>query len=105
MVKATDLALFSSKHSVLDSPRRAAVAMIFRAANVAPVNSSRYKNFDKFLNQEWAPRKHLELLFILRSHRTGDRWSGHVAFPGGRQDKCETDYQSVVREVCPLFLL
>ena len=26
----------------------------------------------------------LELLFIQRSHRQGDPWSGHLAFPGGR---------------------
>jgi len=25
-----------------------------------------------------------ELLFIKRSHREGDPWSGHIAFPGGR---------------------
>jgi 8-oxo-dGTP pyrophosphatase MutT (NUDIX family) len=27
-----------------------------------------------------------ELLFIRRAERTGDPWSGHVAFPGGRMD-------------------
>ena len=28
----------------------------------------------------------LELLFIRRSEHPGDPWSGHVAFPGGKQD-------------------
>ncbi|MBT5707962.1 MAG: CoA pyrophosphatase [Verrucomicrobia bacterium] len=29
----------------------------------------------------------LEILFIRRSHRQGDPWSGHLAFPGGRLEK------------------
>ena len=28
----------------------------------------------------------LELCFIRRAERTGDPWSGHVAFPGGREE-------------------
>jgi 8-oxo-dGTP pyrophosphatase MutT (NUDIX family) len=31
--------------------------------------------------------KDLEILFIRRSHRQGDPWSGHLAFPGGRLEK------------------
>ena len=29
----------------------------------------------------------LEVLLIKRAERTGDRWSGHMALPGGREDK------------------
>ncbi|MDX1587368.1 MAG: CoA pyrophosphatase [Oleiphilaceae bacterium] len=29
----------------------------------------------------------MELLFIQRSHREGDPWSGHMAFPGGRLER------------------
>lgn len=43
--------------------RRAAVAMILRGAARAP-----------------------EVLFIERAERSGDPWSGHMAFPGGRVD-------------------
>ena len=28
-----------------------------------------------------------EILFIKRAERTGDPWSGHLAFPGGRADR------------------
>jgi 8-oxo-dGTP pyrophosphatase MutT (NUDIX family) len=28
----------------------------------------------------------IELLLIERAHKAGDPWSGHMAFPGGRQD-------------------
>ena len=36
----------------------------------------------------------LEVLFILRSRYQGDRWSGQIAFPGGKQeeaDRCTRD--------------
>ena len=33
----------------------------------------------------------LELLFIRRSEREGDPWSGHVAFPGGRRSADDPD--------------
>lgn len=33
----------------------------------------------------------LELLFVLRTERPGDPWSGHVAFPGGRREPGDAD--------------
>jgi 8-oxo-dGTP pyrophosphatase MutT (NUDIX family) len=33
----------------------------------------------------------IELLTIRRSERPGDPWSGHMAFPGGRQHRSDTD--------------
>jgi 8-oxo-dGTP pyrophosphatase MutT (NUDIX family) len=47
-----------------DDAPRASVASIFRQTNHGST----------------------ELLFIERSHRDGDPWSGHLAFPGGRVD-------------------
>lgn len=41
----------------------------------------------------------LEILFMKRSKRGGDRWSGDVAFPGGYLDVNESDVQGVIREV------
>lgn len=41
----------------------------------------------------------LEVLYMKRSPRQGDPWSGHVCFPGGHQDKGETDVETAVREV------
>ncbi|KAI8896683.1 NUDIX hydrolase domain-like protein [Globomyces pollinis-pini] len=37
-------------------------------------------------------------MFIRRAFSPRDRWSGHIAFPGGKQDKGETDRETVERE-------
>ena len=40
-----------------------------------------------------------ELLFIRRAERTGDPWSGHVAFPGGRKDPGDASLEATaIRE-------
>lgn len=38
-----------------------------------------------------------ELLFIRRSERVGDPWSGHVAFPGGRAEDRDPDAAATAR--------
>ena len=40
-----------------------------------------------------------EMFFILRAENENDRWSGHVGFPGGRQEEGETDIETCKREV------
>ena len=39
-----------------------------------------------------------EILFIERSEREDDPWSGQIAFPGGRVDLNETNLQAAIRE-------
>jgi 8-oxo-dGTP pyrophosphatase MutT (NUDIX family) len=40
-----------------------------------------------------------EILFIKRAERKGDPWSGHIAFPGGRQEARDADLlAAAVRE-------
>ncbi|EPS40115.1 hypothetical protein H072_6092 [Dactylellina haptotyla CBS 200.50] len=40
-----------------------------------------------------------EILFIKRSPRSGDRWTGHVALPGGKRDKEDNgDEAAAIRE-------
>jgi len=40
-----------------------------------------------------------KLLFIRRSERKGDPWSGHMAFPGGRQEPTDRDeLDTAIRE-------
>lgn len=59
------------------APRRAAVAVIFRALPELP----------------------LEILLILRAEREGDPWSGQIALPGGRQEAEDATLQdTAVRE-------
>lgn len=38
-----------------------------------------------------------ELLFIERTSRPGDRWSGQMAFPGGKRDPGDPDLSSTAR--------
>jgi ADP-ribose pyrophosphatase YjhB (NUDIX family) len=40
----------------------------------------------------------VEALYILRATRESDPWSGHVAFPGGRQNPGESDLDTCIRE-------
>lgn len=50
-------------------------------------------------SQPWTADSQLELVFMQRAKNPNDRWSGQMSFPGGRQEKGETDEQTVIREV------
>lgn len=71
---------------------RASVALILRSR----VHQTQPENADSR-----SIEKRLELLFIKRAVRPGDRWSGHVGFPGGRQDVKKDgrdDMRTAIRE-------
>lgn len=41
----------------------------------------------------------LQVLLIKRAHREGDRWSGHIAFPGGREQQEDRNIrETAIRE-------
>ena len=40
----------------------------------------------------------VEILFIQRSAHDLDPWSGHIAFPGGKLEEGELEYQAALRE-------
>ncbi|SCV67851.1 BQ2448_5462 [Microbotryum intermedium] len=48
---------------------------------------------EDFFSQKWvqAPGTTAEILYIKRATRSTDKWSGHVAFPGGRQEPEDED--------------
>ena len=83
--------------------KRASVALIIRIrpaakqkAKYEPSNSSSATvPFDQcisnFFDQDWVQHGDPEVLFIKRAARTGDRWTGHVALPGGRRDPGDVD--------------
>ena len=59
------------RHEITSSTRRAAVAIVLRPQ-----------------------KKDTEALFILRSVKKGDPWSGHMAFPGGHQDDSDSSLKA-----------
>ncbi|KAI8363925.1 hypothetical protein BD560DRAFT_455462 [Blakeslea trispora] len=82
--------------------RRGAVAAILRWHCPSHVISNEnIKTIDDFLEQPWVNQGdgHAEILFMQRTAHPGDRWSGHVAFVGGKNEPGETDQETVEREV------
>ena len=56
-------------------------------------------SLEEFFAQDWVQEGDTELLFIKRAGRAGDRWSGHVALPGGKRDpEDEDDLAAAIRE-------
>ncbi|KIW92904.1 uncharacterized protein Z519_06753 [Cladophialophora bantiana CBS 173.52] len=97
------------------SQKRASVAAIIRVrpaykpvpANVngsivavdKPSPPSPPSTISEFFAQEWVQEGDPELLFIKRAGRAGDRWSGHVALPGGKRDPEDADdFAAAIRE-------
>jgi 8-oxo-dGTP pyrophosphatase MutT (NUDIX family) len=53
----------------------------------------------EFFAQPWVQHGEPEVLFIKRATRVGDRWTGHVALPGGKRDpEDEDDKAAAIRE-------
>ncbi|KAL8726647.1 MAG: hypothetical protein Q9166_006606 [cf. Caloplaca sp. 2 TL-2023] len=91
--------------------KRAAVALIIRvrptfpdralfdASTCGPAAGSGQERLQAFFAQEWVQRGDPEVLFIKRAAREGDRWTSHIAFPGGRRDpEDQTDIATSIRE-------
>ncbi|MCJ1350705.1 MAG: hypothetical protein MMC33_000686 [Icmadophila ericetorum] len=91
--------------------KRASVALIVRirpkfddTPGQSEANSiSAPKDFDgdldSFFRQDWVQRGEPEVLFIKRAARNGDRWTGHIALPGGQRDPSDLgDQHTSVRE-------
>jgi ADP-ribose pyrophosphatase YjhB (NUDIX family) len=57
-----------------------------RARLVGPDGERSWASVALVLRNPLKSAKGTELLFIRRSLKEGDPWSGHMAFPGGRQD-------------------
>ncbi|KAL4928277.1 NUDIX hydrolase [Aspergillus undulatus] len=83
--------------------KRASVALVLR---VRPTYSHRLNRsslprndtnlpvtdqLDNFFSQSWVQNGDPEVLFIKRASRVGDRWTGHVALPGGKRDPEDAD--------------
>lgn len=52
-----------------------------------------------FFAQDWVKQGDPEVFFIKRAARQGDRWTSHVAFPGGKRESDDLgDHHTSVRE-------
>ncbi|KAF9974846.1 hypothetical protein BGZ73_001661 [Actinomortierella ambigua] len=56
------------------------------------------ESLEEFFGQTWVQTGTPEILFIERATRKTDRWSGHVALPGGKQELHEDDQETAARE-------
>ncbi|KAE8378703.1 hypothetical protein BDV26DRAFT_261038 [Aspergillus bertholletiae] len=54
-------------------------------------NASVKQRLNTFFSQDWVQNGDPEALFIKRASRVGDRWTGHVALPGGKRDPEDAD--------------
>eukprot|EP00928_Gymnodinium_smaydae_P057867 TRINITY_DN41092_c0_g1_i1.p1 TRINITY_DN41092_c0_g1~~TRINITY_DN41092_c0_g1_i1.p1 ORF type:complete len:325 (-),score=17.46 TRINITY_DN41092_c0_g1_i1:283-1194(-) len=88
--------LRSSAPVVLDSAKRAAVSLILRVRGDVPYPLSIESVLSGDLDHLQVV---VEILYILRASRDGDKWSGHVAFPGGKRESTDVDDRATaVRE-------
>ena len=83
--------------------KRASVALIIRVQphyEHWPEKDERVANsVDDFFEQDWVRHGDPEVLFIKRAARKGDRWTSHIALPGGRRDpEDEDDLAAAIRE-------
>jgi len=90
----------------LHTSKRACICVILRLAPPSSDSKSSTRISPTVETGRW-PRLALgncdihdfEMFFILRATNAWDRWSGHVALPGGRQDVGESDLETATREV------
>ncbi|KAM0710942.1 hypothetical protein Q7P35_001680 [Cladosporium inversicolor] len=83
--------------------KRASVACVARISpsfsHWPDPSAPRAENLEDFYKQDWVKHGDPEVLFIKRASRKGDRWTSHVAFPGGRRDPTdEDDKAAAIRE-------
>lgn len=93
--------------------KRASVALVIRIrphfdhhknteaaqAQDAEAGSSSADPLEQFFAQKWVQEGDAEVVFIKRAARQGDRWTSHVALPGGKRDPEDADDKAVaIRE-------
>lgn len=75
-------------------PRRSSVAVVLRFPGIKNDGAASAAEFISQLPDD----AEAEILFIKRATSERDRWSSHIALPGGRREPGETDIGASVRE-------
>ncbi|TKX26158.1 NUDIX domain-containing protein 3 [Elsinoe australis] len=91
--------LSSSPFPSIASPdavkKRASVALVIRItpsySHWPPSSSDAPSDLPSFFSQPWVQQGNPEVLFIKRAARKGDRWTSHIALPGGKRDSEDAD--------------
>jgi 8-oxo-dGTP pyrophosphatase MutT (NUDIX family) len=91
--------------------KRASVALVIRIrpsfAQLATYDQEKcsssinefQESLDNFYSQDWVRHGDPEVLFIKRAARVGDRWTSHIALPGGKRDPEDSeDRATSIRE-------
>ncbi|KAF2216571.1 hypothetical protein CERZMDRAFT_93865 [Cercospora zeae-maydis SCOH1-5] len=93
--------LSDTPYPTLESPdkvKRASVALVVRVqpsyTHWPEAESQEKTNFEAFFEQPWVQHGEPEVLFIKRASRKGDRWTSHIALPGGKRDPADPDDQA-----------
>ena len=93
-----------------DCKKRASVALVIRLRpdascwpGLSEIESTPSTSFEErlnaFFNQAWVQHADPEVLFIKRAARAGDRWTSHVALPGGKREPSDdSDWATGARE-------
>ncbi|MCJ1225856.1 hypothetical protein MMC12_002505 [Toensbergia leucococca] len=83
--------------------KRASVALVLRIRprsshkatydqkKCGAATNSFLERLHNFFSQPWVQQGDPEVLFIRRAARTGDRWTSHVALPGGKSEPDDSD--------------
>jgi len=91
--------------------KRASVAVVLRVRPIHPqqaaydpdkLSSSIHAfqdSLDDFFSQPWVQQGEPEVLLIKRAARVGDRWTSHIALPGGKKEPSDSnDCVTSIRE-------
>lgn len=100
--------LNASTYPPLPSPegmsKRASVALVIRIkpsyAHWPSAQTDKIDNIDEFFAQDWVQYGEAEVLFIKRASRKGDRWTSHIALPGGKRDPTDADDKAAAVREC-----
>ncbi|KAF2716803.1 hypothetical protein K431DRAFT_289087 [Polychaeton citri CBS 116435] len=99
--------LSEDAYPTLPSPeslkKRASVALIIRFKPKAKwwpkEDEKKYDSIEEFFEQDWVKHGEPEVVFIKRAARKGDKWTSHIALPGGKRDPDDPDDKAAaVRE-------
>jgi hypothetical protein len=114
-LRQTLIDLNQNPYSHVENPetckKRASVALVLRirphynhwpsseAERAIPPELPPADYLERFFAQPWVREGDAEVIFIKRAARQGDRWTSHVALPGGKRDPEDEDDKAVaVRE-------